>query len=42
MIGHYYCPCFIKCGFSPTNLAMLYTTDAVNGSSVFCLKDEII
>jgi len=42
MVGCHYRPCLIKGGFSPTNLAMLYTTDAVNGLSVFCLEDEII
>ena len=41
MIGYYNRFCLIKRGFSPTNFAMFYATNAVNDSGVLRLQDKI-
>ena len=41
MVGYHHRFCLIQRGFSPTNLAMFYTTHAVNNSGVLCLQDKI-
>ena len=41
MVGDYYPLRLIKRGFSPTNLAMFYTTDTVSNSGVLYLQDKV-
>ena len=41
MIGYHYRFCLVQRGFSPTNLATFYATNAVNNSGVLRLQDKI-
>jgi hypothetical protein len=41
MVGDYYPFRLIKCGLSPTNFAMFYTTDTVSNSRVLYLQDKV-
>ena len=41
MVRNYYPLRLIKGGFSPTNFAMFYTTDAVSDTGVLYLQDKV-
>ncbi len=41
MVGDYYPLSLIKRSFSPTKLAMFYTTNAVSNSGVLYLQDKV-